>query len=300
MADLPPLAVHPTAGVSPELVGQLEHSANWARTFGGANTTNIAQRYRHNQDVEAYAGALQQQRRQAQEEALLTDKRAQDLYFGMRRLDLQEEEARTRMQHNAELHPLKIQVQKTQIAADLARERAVTNAAEVKSKTFLQEQEDDDAFHTALNRGLSQGIKIGTPEWAELVAGARLSAPAMKSEIFDDVWKATSRSPLTPQEAIDQAVAKKKALMDVQPAKPTKADSYTAFNKELSEMVTAFGGQDKVPAEKWAEFEARKAKIGAVTPIAEPAATTAQERIATNPTTGEKLALRNGKWVPLK
>jgi hypothetical protein len=299
MADLPPLSPYPDSGITPEFVGQLEHSANWARTFGGANTTNIAQRARHNQDLEGYAAALSEQRAAEQEQLLMTNKRAQDLMFGMRRADLQEREAMARMRHAEEIQPLKIQAQEAAIRASLARERAAIQADNLKNKALEQEESDTESFHKALNDGIKSGLKIGTPEWATVVTQARLAAPAMKSEIFDDTWKATSRSPLSPQEAIDNAVEKKKAMMalDAQKQTQSKPDTYAAFNKDLSEMVTAYGGQDKVPADKWAEFESRKAKIGTVAQAADSPAT---ERIATNPKTGEKLALRNGQWVPLK
>lgn len=273
MAELPPLNPYPERGVTPEFVGQLERSANWARTFGGADT-NIAQRYRHNQDISAYASALQDQREQAQADLLQRDKAAQSLYFGMQRLELQEKEATARMRHAAELHPLKIKAQESQIAADLARERREVETAAFKNTARIEEEEDTHVFYKALNEGKARGVRIGTDAWRELIAQARLEAPAMDTKIFDDTWKATSRSTVDPQEAIDQAVAKKKALQAVDVPKPGKPDSHEAFNKDLGEMVKAYGSADAVPKEKWAEFEARKAKIGTTpaTPSASPAA----------------------------
>lgn len=270
MADLPPLSRLPESGISPELVGQLEHSANWARTFGGSGT-NIAQRFRHNQDIEQYAGVLQQQREAAQAQMLQESKAAQSLVFGMQKLDMEARQSEARLRHEEELHPLKIKAQEAKIQADLARERAAVQAADFKNTATLQEEADTDAFHKALNDGLSQKIKIGTPQWAELVAGARLAAPAMKSEIFDDVWKATSRSALTPQEALDNEVKRKQALMAVTPPKsPNISPSDSGFLGRYSESVN--GIKELLPAiqkvskgirSEWADLDAA-AKAGTI------------------------------------
>lgn len=214
MADeLPPPEPLPEGNISPEFLGQLEHKARWAGTFNEA-TTNLAQRQRYNQDITAYGEALAQQRAQHQYEALQKDKAAQNLYFKTQQMDLQKREAEARMQHANELFPLKKQAQESQVAADLAREKALVQAAALKSTAAQQEHVDTDAFHATINNGLAQGIKIGTPEYVDLVTRARLDAPAMKSEIFDDLWKATSRSPLTPEEAIDMAARKAKAVAE--------------------------------------------------------------------------------------
>jgi hypothetical protein len=243
MADLPPLSPYPESPITPEFVGQLEHSANWARRFGGMDT-NIAQRARHNQDLEGYAKALGQQRETEQERLLQTDKRYQDYVFGMQRLDLQEREAMARMRHAEEIQPLKIQAQEASIRANLARERAAVQVDHLKNKALEQEEYDTEAFTKALNDSIASGIKIGTPEWSEAITRARLSAPAMKSELFDDTWKATSRSPLSPQEAIDNAVAKERGIQQVrsefrQP-KVEKPDDYDAFNKDLEAAKKAY------------------------------------------------------------
>lgn len=150
MADeLPPLAQVPQS-VSPEMIGQLEHSASWAETFGGSDT-NIAQRQRHNQDITDYATALAQQRAEHQAALLQSDKHAQDLYFRTQQMNLQANEAAQRMQHAAELQPIKIQAQQAQIAADLAREKAtvqssLVQAAKAKSQAEQQDTADSDTL----------------------------------------------------------------------------------------------------------------------------------------------------------
>lgn len=263
MAELPPLSPYPESPLTPEFIGQLEHSANWARRFGSADV-NIAQRARHNQDIEAYAGALKQQREMEQERLLMTNKRAQDYAFGVQRLDLQEREANARMRHAEEMQPLKIQAQEAGIRASLARERAAIQADNLKQKALEQEDADTEAFHKALNDGLASGVKIGTPEWSEVITRARLASPAMKSEIFDDTWKATSRSPLSPQEALDNAVAKERGIQQVRQefrqTKAEKPDSYADFNKDLEAAKKAYESTGLPPFIQRA-FEERGSKL---------------------------------------
>lgn len=237
MADeLPPLAELP-APISPEFVDQLEHSANWARRFGGQDT-NIAQRHRHNQDIEQYAAVLQEKRAAAQAEQLLHDKNAQSLYFGMKKLDLQAEEAQARMAHAAELHPLKVQAQKAKIQADLTKERAAENLNNLKATVETQAHADTEAFTKALQDGSTRGIKTGTPEWRELVTTARLAAPGMPTVLFDDIWKSTTNSPLTFEESLAQTVEKKKALMALEPKEPAEVKSLERDRKFWADQLS--------------------------------------------------------------
>lgn len=235
MAELPPLERMPSSGISPEFVGQLEHSANWASTFGGSGT-NLAQRKRHNQSMTDYAATLAAQRAEHQAQLLQSDKHAQDMYFGVQKMKLQEEEAKARMAHAAELHPLKIRTAQSQIAADLAREKATVQATDFKSMAEAQRNADRDVFHTALNEGLRSGVKLGTPEFTELVIRARINAPGVPKEDFDSVWKATA-SKMTPDEAIEQAVAKERAMTAVRNEAKAPAALVSSLEKERALMA---------------------------------------------------------------
>lgn len=195
--ELPPLAELPSTLPSPELVGQLEHSANWASTFGG-NDTNIALRRRHNEDINAYAEVLQTQRAQEQANLLAHDKHAQDLYFGMERLNLQEKEAKARMDHAAELHPLKVEAQKASIAAELALEKRRVQEAVLKNSvdaheanffadraTFLSEnpgatQDQIDANDISLNSRYPHAMKSAAAK--EIVDVANRNSMARQTE----------------------------------------------------------------------------------------------------------------------
>jgi len=79
MADeLPPLEAFPEDS-SPSS-SSLRRSAEWASTFGGNNTTNLAQRQRHNRDILAYTEARQREEAARQANELATNKTAQDLW----------------------------------------------------------------------------------------------------------------------------------------------------------------------------------------------------------------------------
>lgn len=315
MADeLPPLSRLPAQPLSPELVGQLEHSANWARTFGGSDT-NIAQRFRHNQDIEQYGAVLQQQREQAQMETLQRDRAAQSLYFGMEKLNLQEKEAKARMAHAAELHPLKVQAQEAKIKADLRKDSAAVVMDDLKADIDEQTQADTETFLKTLKDGRTRGMRPGTDEWEALVIDARLAAPGMPTKLYDDIYKSTSRSRMDPQEAIDQAVARKKALMAVDPKdtiSPALERDRSLYARELSkaESRRAAAKDDDTKAlfdqdireyrEKLTEAESQlRAHREGSAPTSPSSAPASPGLTATNPKTGQKLVFKDGQWQPL-
>lgn len=149
MADeLPPSVPIPDSSViPPELLGQLQHSAQWANTFSPSDT-NLVQRYRHNQEITDYASALAQQRAAAQANLIQTDKTAQNFYFNSLQLDQQHQEAQLRMQHANEMAPLNIAAKQAQIEAAHAQEKARTNADLLKAR--------HDALQASDTTGLTQ------------------------------------------------------------------------------------------------------------------------------------------------
>lgn len=200
--DLPPLDPEPqTAAPSPDFVGQLEHSADWARTFGGSDT-NLAERARHNQDTAAYAAVLATQRQTAQANILQNSKAAQDLYFGTQRMTLQEQEAQQRMQHASELHPLQMQAKQAAIDADLARQTAsVTSglAQSAKAKALADQQAAADSDTLKFVNGeqdLATQFGRGTPQYQQGLLDLHASTPAgdqqFKAPYVSAAIKATS------------------------------------------------------------------------------------------------------------
>lgn len=297
MADeLPPLEPMPESNISPEMIGQLEHSAQWASTFGGGDT-NIALRARHNADISDYANALAAQRQTAQAQALQHDKAAQDLYFGMARMNLQEQEAQQRMQHAAELHPLKVQAQQANIQADLARERAsvssaLVQAAKTKAVAEAQATADSDTLQfvngeaqlakqfgrnsDAYHQGLLD-LHVATPAGDQQFKAPYVSSAIKATEKLDAPVPVDAAS-LVPKPGyiighyLEDSAGKSHAVFIPDPAlkqgRAAQQDTYAKFDKELKAMVDAYGDESKVPASEWARFEARKKAIpAAVIPV---------------------------------
>lgn len=121
-------------------------------------------------------------------------------------------EANARTQHARDMAPLNVRHRQAQIEADNARETATTRASLLKQRAFEQEAKDTDAFHAGVEDGLASGIRIGTPAYAELLAGLRIKAPAMKSGYFDDLWKGTANSQMSSEDAVKLAADKAAAV----------------------------------------------------------------------------------------
>lgn len=154
----------------------------------------------------------------------------------------------------------------------------------VAKKSALKDLDPTDAdkiaFHVAQQTALD-AIKP-TDDQRIAFAVARKSALKDLDPTEDEriAFKVAQRSALdaikpTEEQRIAFHVAQQKALNDLKPTDQEKIDfevakkaatqsssTFKQFNKELAEMVKSYGGPDKVPAARWAEFERRKAAIG--------------------------------------
>lgn len=203
---LPPLLPQPDSSViPPALLGQLQHSSQWAGTFGGSDT-NLVERYRHNQDITDYTSALAQQRAQAQAALIQSDKTAQDFYFASQRLDMQQKEAQMRMQHANEMAPLNIALKQAQIQAEGAAEKR--HAAEA-----ITQATDTAGF----SQGIADGIGAGTvkpqgPGWSAFLANNIASYPNADPKVIARYGaQLFPGEKLSPEEYVARAVQLKKA-----------------------------------------------------------------------------------------
>lgn len=209
---LPPLAQIPqdSTTIPPEAMGQLEHAAEWAQTFGG-NDTNLALRARHNADINAYAQALQSQREAAQANLIQTNKQAQALYLGSRRLDTQEQVAQANIDHADAMAPLNQAAKIAQTNAANAREAATTQSS------LLQAQHDQLQANATI--GLSkamtdamQDFQPGTPGYKDAVIQNLIQFPNASKELQAGLLK-NAGIVTSPDDFISGAIdAKQKAL----------------------------------------------------------------------------------------
>lgn len=136
----------------------------------------------------------------------------QDLKSAFDYARLKEVQART--QHDADMAPLDIRAAQAQIEGNITRERAAARVDTLKARAAQQEAQDMEGFHSDLDQGM-RTARIGTPEYADLLTRTRLKYPGVPSPYFDDLWKATARSPLSSEDAVkfaaDKALAIKQA-----------------------------------------------------------------------------------------
>lgn len=217
----------------------MEHSANWARTFGGSDT-NLTQRYRHNQDLTDYAQALQQQREVEQERLIQTNKAAQSLYFGQQKIDLAERLANQKMRFDAEVHPLKLQAEeqrfKTQQALEqralreqALQDRVVEHEAKFQAGLATFEADYPDASDAEKDDYIL-GLRTSNPLAVKVEGVKALTTEAARRKLERE--KVALRPPAkTDAERIAFEVDRKKALDAALPAK-TDADSYDRLAKD--------------------------------------------------------------------
>lgn len=232
---------------SEELGRQIQHDANWARAFPesppSGGYSNLSQRGRRfaqqQQSLQDEARLVAQEREQAQTQQLANNKTAQGLWLGQQRMNLQFQEARHRMlladekaRRDAELHPLKLQAEQAKFEADTRRDAATARAEEFKYRNAAREADDTNTFLDTVLEGEASGIKPHTQEYADLLTRARLKSPGMKGDYFDDIWKSTSSSSLSPEEAIANAVAKERALSQVRSEAKAPAAEIASLEKE--------------------------------------------------------------------
>lgn len=253
--QLPALLPQPDAAtVPPEMLGQLQHASQWAGTFGGSDT-NIAERSRHNADIQDYATALDQQRQAAQAAAIQTNQTAQNLYFNSLRLNMQNQEAQMRMQHANEMAPLNIQLKQAQILAE--------GAAEKRRATEATAQAQDSAgFSQAISDGISSGqVKPQGPGWGAFLANTIASFPNTDPRVISRYGpQMFPGEELTPEQYVSKAVALKQqatagGLQNTQvrdykgnpivvEGAPAKRDPIAEFQDALASSHPVYGAGD--------------------------------------------------------
>jgi hypothetical protein len=210
--DLPPLAEQPDSTSIPNsLLQQLQHSSQWAGTFGGSDT-NIAERARHNQDINTYAGALLEKRAEAQQNLIQTDQTAQNLYFKTLQLNLQQQQAQQKMQNAAALLPATLQLKQAQIQADQARAMATTHADLLKAKHDQISADDTLGLSQHMNEILDR-TKPGTEDYQAGVTRGLMSFPNADKNLQSALLK-NAGIQLTPEEFTQQAMAAKANATD--------------------------------------------------------------------------------------
>lgn len=207
--DLPPPVPMPdSTTIPPELLGQLQHSAQWASTFEPSDT-NLVQRYRHNQDITDYATALEQQRATAQANLIRTDKTQQDFYFRSLQRDQQHQEAQMRMQHANEMAPLNVQAKQAQIQAEHALEKARTQTSLLQAQH--QQIQADDTLGLSQHMGdIIARAKPGTEDYNAGVLNGIITFPNADKSFQAGLLK-NAGIHMSPEEFIAQATKAKDA-----------------------------------------------------------------------------------------
>lgn len=205
MADLPPLAEVPE-----QLAGPTDgerHRAEWAGFFGGSDV-NLAQRYRHNADINAYAESLERERAAQQQQQIATNKTAQDLWIRSRQLEIQRASANAalaerqqRMEHAEAILPATLQAKDAQTRASLAKERAITVAEQLKAKAESRAAEDTANFSQHMSELMDRtnpgsddyklGILRGITAFphADKALVKQYGAPALEDQDLQEVLK---------------------------------------------------------------------------------------------------------------
>lgn len=242
--DLPPIVpMSDSSVVPPELLGQLQHSAQWAATFSPSDT-NVVQRARHNEDITNYANALTAQRQAAQQNLIQTDQTAQNFYFKSLQLDMQQKEAQMRMQHANEMAPLNIASKQAQIEADQALEKARTNADLLKAR--------HDSISAADTTGLSQHMseildraQPGSEDYNAGVLRGVIEFPNADKTLQANLLK-NAGVQMSPEEFIAQGMKAKQDAAAAGMANPR----ITSFRDKpvIVEGSTAQGSSPKLPA----------------------------------------------------
>lgn len=242
---LPPLAQIPqdSTTIPPEAMGQLEHAAEWAQTFGGSDT-NLALRARHNADINAYAQGLQSQREAAQANLIQTNRTAQNLYLGSQRLDMQEQVAQANMAHADAMAPLNQAAKIAQTNAANAREAATTQSS------LLQAQHDQIASNDTLGFAQSlQNIHPNAPEFKNATVQGILKYPNASKELQSAMLKSAGIE-LSPDDIAQQykdiqakmpgakiAVGPKGIISATMPAPPSSILSPAQNRQALSDQM---------------------------------------------------------------
>jgi hypothetical protein len=166
--DLPPLEPQPDSPAIPaDVMQQLQHSSQWAGTFGGSDT-NISQRARHNQDIMDYADALTNARAQAQQQLLQTNQTAQNLFIRTQQLQQKE------MMDNARF---KLDAARMVQQGATERRKAIEATAQAS---------DTAAFNNHMAAMIQGGVKPQSADWKLGVADGLSKYPHVNQQ---DVMK---------------------------------------------------------------------------------------------------------------
>lgn len=278
---------------------------------------NLATRAREQRamaDRDALAVAQVEEEANAMKRLMLRDTKAQSLYFGQQRLQMQREihdakmrAAEEKMAAEAEILPLRKNALIAQERGAVALERARTQAADFKARMDQQEHDDTTGFTSFI---VNSGARRGTPEFANAVAEARIKFPAVPTALFDDTWKMTgsSRTPEEVQASIAAArAANPNATITATEKGTTITDrpETTRANPELNTLKSKLGAAEAAqataePSEKPKYEPGLQALRDKIAELEGGAPAPTVERTATNPKTGEKVVFRNGAWQPLK
>lgn len=280
-------------------ISVLQRNSQWADRFGGA-TTNLAQRKRYAQDQEAYAeDLLGQQQRSIVNEAR-TNKTAQDFYFRQQELIRKRENDRAKslmdhrkMEFEDQMNPLRLKAEEARQRASEALETSRLNKETRDAEQTLKVARDTDAFESGIDDMLRSNVLPGSEEFARGALSLSTKHPFVPPALRKDVF-AQAKIQKDPNELMAEVSGMEKThdftvsgspngwTVSARPKPLPKADAATKaarpdtfkdFNKELGEMVNSYGGKANVPAERWAEFEKRKAAIGTTPAPVAPAPT---------------------------
>jgi hypothetical protein len=137
---------------------QLQHSANWAATFGGSDT-NIAERARHNQQIQEYGDAMVQARANAQMQMLQTNQVAQNLFIKTQQL-----------QQKEQLDNARLQIDAARVVAQGATEKR-------KAAEAMAQARDTAAFNQHVSDMIVNGVKPQSTDWKAGIATGLATYP---------------------------------------------------------------------------------------------------------------------------
>lgn len=313
LVDLPPEVAEPAYG---------NRAAWFANTFGGSDT-NLVQRRRHNVDLRRYAEGAQAQQAAHQMETLAQDKGAQDLWFRQQQLGLQREKARADLALRHDLATVDIENKRSMIdlreqtaplimEAKRAQIAATGATAKLRAMQDARQATDTAEFSSHIAELIERGVKPHSDEWSAGIAVGLsefpFANPAMVRQYGASLFP---KEDLTPEEMIARAHTLKTALPDatvkVTPSNVSITEPNTVKDDErMLQVLTGQRTRLNPKGEKLEGDNLDKAKAldelinetkSRLTDKRTPEST--QERVATNPKTGEKLVFREGKWQPL-
>lgn len=327
--SLPPLEEMPDAVLAPS---QTAHAADWAATFGGSDT-NLAQRQRHNADILAYTKSIQDQKAAQLQNDLQTNQVAQNLWFRQQDLARKEQTSADSLAQRA------AQFQQQQALRE-ASANSVNAVRDLTVRHQLAQQQDLTNFSKKVGDVMDQGYGPGTSEYRDAVISASIAHPNADPRVVTNAYKAAriKETPqdvlnvwnsippeqrsvtqftttadgtlafkarnVTPEELQRQTVAEQNAAT-ARTREQRLQQVHEAKMRDLGIPTAPAAAPVAVPASP-ALPVVPPTDMSTIPTDTSPALNTSaapssvQEKTVVNPKTGERLALRNGQWVPLK